>query len=60
MPNSMAFAKCLIQIHKAEGLAEGIAKGKAETARKMKALSLPVEMIAQATGLTPEEIMDLG
>lgn len=49
---------------KEEGLAEGLAKGKAEghkeakqeDARKMKALGLAPDMIAEITGLTFEEI----
>ena len=39
-----------------EGMAEGEAKGKAEVARNLKQMGLPVEAIAQATGLTPEAI----
>lgn len=52
---------------KEEGLAEGLAKGKAEghkeakqeDARKMKALGLAPDMIAEITGLTFEEIDSL-
>ena len=48
---------------KAEGLAEGIAEGEAKAqlaiARKMKALSLPEDQIAAATGLSIEEIRQL-
>lgn len=52
---------------KEEGLAEGLAKGKAEghkeakqeDARKMKALGLAPDMIAEITGLTFEEINSL-
>ena len=40
----------------AKGMAEGEAKGKAEVARNLKQMGLPVEAIAQATGLTPEAI----
>lgn len=41
---------------KAEGLAEGKAEGKRETAKKMLTLSFSVATIAEATGLTEEEI----
>lgn len=44
----------------AEGRAEGIAKGRAEEklaiARKMKEMGLPISQIADATGLSPEEL----
>ena len=40
----------------AEGEAKGMAKGKTEVARNLKQMGLPVEAIAQATGLTPEAI----
>ena len=43
-----------------EGLAKGLAKGRAEgrieTARNMKAKGLPVDLIAECSGLSPEEI----
>ena len=50
-----------------KGLAEGLEKGRAEgelmkqleIAKKMKTMGLPVESIAQATGLTNEEIENL-
>ena len=45
---------------KAEGLAEGMEKGKVEAnlenARKMKADQMPLELIAKYTGLTAQEI----
>lgn len=49
---------------RAKGLAEGRAKGRAEgahqekmqSARKMKDLGMPIEVISQVTGLTPQEI----
>ena len=45
---------------RAEGLAEGEAKGRAEamleTARKLKSMGLPIEEIAAATNLAPDEI----
>ena len=48
---------------KAEGHAEGIAEGEAKAqlaiARKMRALSLPEDQIATATGLSIEEIRQL-
>ena len=40
----------------AEGEAKGMAEGKTEVARNLKQMGLPVEAIAQATGLTPEAI----
>ena len=51
----------------AEGRAEGIAEGRAEgrtealteTARKLKAMGLPAEQIAEGTGLSIEEIARL-
>ncbi|MFV0554281.1 MAG: Rpn family recombination-promoting nuclease/putative transposase [Mangrovibacterium sp.] len=39
-----------------KGLAEGVAKEKKETARKMKASGMAVELIQQFTGLSEEEI----
>ena len=48
---------------RAEGLAkgreEGLAKGREETARNMKAKGLPVDLIAECSGLSPEEIAQL-
>ena len=44
---------------RAEGRAEGLAEGKAEVARKLLAMGLPVDSIAEATGLTSEEISSL-
>ena len=44
---------------RAEGLAKGLAKGRAETARNMKAKGLPVDLIAECSGLSPEEIAKL-
>ena len=40
----------------AEGEAKGEAKGKTDVARNLKQMGLPVDTIAQATGLTPEDI----
>ena len=46
-----------------EGLEEGLEKGKKEgiiqTARNLKSLNLPPDIIARATGLTTEEIAEL-
>lgn len=39
-----------------EGKAEGKAEGKTETARNLKRLGVPVATIAEATGLTVEEV----
>ena len=41
---------------KEEGLAEGMVKGKIEIAKTMLAKGMSVEMIAEITGLTVEEI----
>jgi predicted transposase/invertase (TIGR01784 family) len=43
----------------AKGLAIGEAKGQRETARRMKTMGLPIDTIATATGLSPEEIKDI-
>ena len=40
----------------AEGRVEGKAEGKTETARNLKRLGVPVATIAEATGLTVEEV----
>jgi predicted transposase/invertase (TIGR01784 family) len=56
--------KSMIGQARREGLAEGEAKGKAEgsaearkeDARRLKALGVAVDIIAEATGLSPEEI----
>jgi predicted transposase/invertase (TIGR01784 family) len=45
---------------RAEGLAEGLAEGRAEVARNLLKLNMPVDAIAQATGLPREEIERLG
>ena len=42
-----------------EGLAKGLAKGRAETARNMKAKGLAIDLIAECSGLAPEEIAKL-
>ena len=44
---------------KAEGIVEGKAEGRLETARKLKALGVPIEKIAAATGLSRETIENL-
>ncbi|MDR1497835.1 MAG: PD-(D/E)XK nuclease family transposase, partial [Puniceicoccales bacterium] len=44
---------------RAEGIAEGIAEGKHAVVRNMKALGLAAEIIAQATGLSVEEIQKI-
>ena len=43
----------------AKGRAEGLTKGREETARNMKAKGLPVDLIAECSGLSPEEIAQL-
>ena len=44
---------------RAEGRAEGLAEGRIETARNMKAKGLPVDLIAECSGLSTEEIAKL-
>ena len=44
---------------KAEGLSEGEAKKSLEIAKKMLVMGLSTEQIAQATGLSEEEIIKL-
>jgi len=41
---------------RAEGLVEGRAEEKMDIARKMKSMGMGVDLIAQATGLTAEDI----
>ena len=41
---------------RAEGIAEGIAQAKADNARKMLEIGLDKALIADITGLSPEEI----
>ena len=48
-----------LQKGRAEGLAEGEAKAKLETARNMKKLGASVEFIIQATGLSEAEVLGL-
>lgn len=43
----------------AEGKTEGKAEGLQETARRLKTMGMTNEFIAQATGLSPEEINKL-
>jgi predicted transposase/invertase (TIGR01784 family) len=38
---------------------EGMQKGRQEVARNLKKLGIPVEQIAQGTGLSPDEIAAL-
>jgi predicted transposase/invertase (TIGR01784 family) len=42
-----------------QGREEGHAEGKVETARNFKALGIPADIIAKATGMSPEEIAKL-
>ncbi len=44
---------------RAEGRAEGEAKGRAEVARNLIKLGMPIKQIAQATGLSEEEVTAL-
>ena len=41
---------------KAEGLVEGRAEGAVETARRLKGFGVDPAIIAECTGLTPEEV----
>ena len=47
------------ELGRAEGLAEGRAEGLAETVKKMLAAGISVEMIANALGMSVEEIGSL-
>jgi predicted transposase/invertase (TIGR01784 family) len=47
------------QALRAEGEAEGLVKGRLEVARNLKALGIPADKIAAASGLSPEEIEGL-
>ncbi|MBO8485426.1 MAG: Rpn family recombination-promoting nuclease/putative transposase [Bacteroidetes bacterium] len=49
----------IIYTAKAEGLAEGEAKGKTDVARAMKAKGIEISLIAELTGLSEEEIQRL-
>ena len=44
---------------RAEGRAEGLAEGRIEIAKKLLAMGLTVEQVAEATGLTKDEIATL-
>ena len=44
---------------KEQGIERGIEQGKFDTARKMKAAGITVEVISQCTGLTLEHIAEL-
>ena len=44
---------------RSQGLEEGLAKGKLETARKLKAEGIAIDVIAKCTGLTEEQIAKL-
>ena len=43
----------------AEGIAEGQKQEKTETVRRLKALGLTIEQIAQGTDLTIDEVMTI-
>jgi predicted transposase/invertase (TIGR01784 family) len=47
------------RVARAEGLAEGRAEGRLVTAKNLKGMDLPVDVIAKATGLSVEEIDEL-
>ena len=49
----------VMEYERLQGEAKGIAKGIANVARNLKQMGLPVDTIAQATGLTPEAIKQL-
>jgi predicted transposase YdaD len=42
-----------------KGMQEGVLKGKLEVARGLRASGIPLDKIASATGLSPDEIMAL-
>ena len=44
---------------KIKGRAEGLAEGRIETARNMKADGMSIELIQKYSGLSPEEIAKL-
>ena len=44
------------RVYRDKGLQEGLEKGKLEIARKMKAMNLPLDVIAKATDLSEAEI----
>ena len=44
---------------RAEGRAEGRTEGLIEAARNLKSMGLPIEAIAKATGLSPQELAEL-
>jgi len=46
---------CLAQ-GRVEGFVEGEAKANRENARRMKTKGYPLEVIAEVTGLSPEEV----
>ena len=50
---------CVLESAEQRGVKRGLAKGRAETARNMKAKGLPVDLIAECSGLSPEEIAQL-
>ena len=50
---------CVLEGAEQRGLKRGRAEGRAETARNMKAKGLPVDLIAECSGLSPEEIAKL-
>ena len=49
----------VMEYERLQGEAKGEAKGIANVARNLKQMGLPVDTIAQATGLTPEAIKQL-
>jgi predicted transposase/invertase (TIGR01784 family) len=48
-----------LAIARKEGIEKGIEKGKLEVARNMLKLGLPVETIAEASGLSRGEVLGL-
>ena len=42
-----------------EGIAQGIAQTRIETARKLLAMNIPLEQVAEGTGLSLEEVKKL-
>ena len=50
---------CVLEGAEQRGLKRGLAKGRAETARNMKADGMSIELIQKYSGLSPEEISQL-
>lgn len=58
--SSMPTQERYINPYTDDARAEGAQQEKMQSARKMKDLGMPIEVISQVTGLTPQEIEELG